>query len=115
MNRKRIICENLKYFGIWLPIVILINISEVVSIIYCINIGNFTDRWFELIEPLKDSYSCTSESFWIDIDAIKAEYEGSALKSNVKGIIIISMIKLVITWIQFISHYILVIRFYKDC
>ena len=65
--------------------------------------------WIHKLQEVKQCYSCTSSSLFIDIDRIESQYLASPSNSNIVGIIVLSMFIILVSMAEFWVH----IRFLK--
>ena len=64
--------------------------------------------------PHIPSYDCTSRDVWIDLESLNTVYMDSHLSININAIKILGLCKIPIYLIQFMAHYNLMMRYYKD-
>ena len=85
-SNRQLSCIRLKYFCIWVPIVILMVTLQAVSFYLTIQMAYYNAYWLAELNSIKQYYKCTNESLFVNVPLLQSVYETGPESQNIFGI-----------------------------
>ena len=70
-------CIKCKYGLVWATLVFGFLTVQFFAFVTIWAIGDYNERWLEVLDSVKDGYACTSETLYVNVELLKVMYDTS--------------------------------------
>jgi len=107
-------CVRIKYRTVWTLCLFCVFVAIFVSFRLAYQISLFNRYWLDVLNANQQSYLCTSDTLWLNVELLQSRYESSGTNQHVFGIEVICAFQVFLTVMQFCANYILVMKWYRE-
>ena len=70
-------CIRCKYGLVWATLVLGVFTVQFFAFVTIWAISDYNGRWLEVLDSIKEGYTCTSETLYVNVELLKVMYDTS--------------------------------------
>ena len=107
-------CIRLKYVFGWAILVAVALAIQYFSFTLIWPISDYYGHWLDVLDQIKEGYSCTSESIYVNVELLKVMYDTSDQNKHIFACKVIWAFQVLLILLQYCMNLRLILRWYYE-